>query len=102
MVEAAGGVEVGAVGGAPSTRRAWAEVAAMKPDVVLIMLCGFGVRRAQDEWAAFARANPVVVTMIGSAHVRFVDGNAFTSRPGPRLAEGAAAIRAVLGAGPMG
>ncbi len=61
LVEAAGGIEVGAVRGEPSTRRAWAEVAAMQPDVVLIMLCGFGIRRAQDEWASFARANPVVV-----------------------------------------
>jgi len=102
LVEAAGGIEVGAVRGEPSIRRAWAEVAAMQPDIVLIMLCGFGIRRAQDEWAAFARANPVVVSMIGGAHVRFVDGSAFTSRPGPRLVEGAAAIRAVLGAGPRG
>jgi iron complex transport system substrate-binding protein len=97
LVAAAGGTEVGAVRGEPSRRRAWAEVAAMHPDVVLIMLCGFGLRRAQEEWAAFARANPVVVSMIGAARVRFVDGNAFTSRPGPRLVDGAAAIRAVLG-----
>lgn len=97
LVAAAGGTEVGAVAGEPSRRRAWAEVAAMQPDVVLIMLCGFGLRRAQDEWAVFARANPVVVSMIGAARVRFVDGNAFTSRPGPRLVDGAAAIRAVLG-----
>ncbi|MDZ4674151.1 MAG: ABC transporter substrate-binding protein [Gemmatimonadota bacterium] len=96
LVAAAGGEEVGAVGGEPSRRRAWAEVAAMQPDVVLIMLCGFGIRRAQDEWAAFARANPVVVSMIGAARVRFVDGNAYTSRPGPRLVEGAEAIRKVL------
>lgn len=97
LVEAAGGREVGSAPGEPSLRRAWAEVAAMQPDVVLIMLCGFGIRRAHDEWAAFARANPVVVSMIGSARVQFVDGNAYTSRPGPRLVEGAEAIRRVLG-----
>lgn len=96
LVEEAGGIEVGAVYSEPSRRRAWAEVAAMQPDVILIMLCGFDVRRAQDEWAAFARANPGVVTMIGAARVRFVDGNAYTSRPGPRLVEGAEAIRKVL------
>lgn len=97
LVAAAGGLEVGAVAGEPSRRRAWAEVAAMQPDVVLLMLCGFDRRRAQDEWAAFARANPVVISMIGSARVQFIDGNAYTSRPGPRLVDGAAAIRAVLG-----
>lgn len=96
LVAAAGGEEVGGTSGAHSTRRAWAEVAAMRPDVVLIMLCGMGVRRAQDEWAAFARSNPLVVTILGAARVRFVDGNAFTSRPGPRLADAAAAIRAAI------
>jgi iron complex transport system substrate-binding protein len=96
LVEAAGGIEVGGGRGEKSRRRAWAEVAAMRPDVLLIMLCGFGIRRAQEEWAAFARGNPGIITMLGAARVRFVDGNAYTSRPGPRLVDGAAAIRAAL------
>lgn len=96
LVAAAGGEEVGGEAGTRSRRRAWAEVAAMRPDVLLIMLCGFGIKRAQDEWAAFARANPGVISLLGPARVRFVDGNAFTSRPGPRLVEAAAAIRAAL------
>lgn len=96
LVAAAGGEELGGERGGKSRRRAWAEVAAMQPDVLLIMLCGFGIRRAQEEWAAFARANPGIIALLGSTRVRFVDGNAFTSRPGPRLVEGAAAIRAAL------
>ncbi len=96
LVEAAGGIELGGGRGEKSRRRAWAEVAAMRPDVLLIMLCGFGIRRAQEEWAAFARSNPGIITMLGAARVRFVDGNAYTSRPGPRLVDGAAAIRAAI------
>lgn len=96
LVAAAGGQDVGGRPGEKSRRRAWAEVAAMRPDVVLIMLCGYGVARAREEWATFARGNPQVVSLVGSARVKFVDGNAFTSRPGPRLVEGARAIQDAL------
>jgi iron complex transport system substrate-binding protein len=92
LVAAAGALDVGSRAGEKSQRRAWAEVVAMRPDVVLIMLCGFSVPRAQQEWAAFARANPATIAMLGAVPVRFVDGNAYTSRPGPRLVEGAEAI----------
>lgn len=92
LVAAAGGDDIGSPAGEKSRRRAWAEVVAMRPDVVLIMPCGFSVPRAQQEWAAFARANPATIAMLGAVPVRFVDGNAYTSRPGPRLVEGAEAI----------
>lgn len=93
LVAAAGGEDIGGKAGEKSRRRAWAEVVAMRPDVVLVMLCGFSVRRAQQEWAALARANPGMIAMLGAVPVRFVDGNAYTSRPGPRLVEGAEVIR---------
>ena len=96
LVAAAGGEDVAGRVGEKSRRRAWAEVAAMRPDIILIMLCGVGLARARDEWATFARGNPGVVSLLGPARVRFVDGNAFTSRPGPRLVEGAQAIHAAL------
>ncbi len=93
LVAAAGALDIGSPAGEKSRRRAWAEVVAMRPDMVLIMLCGFSVPRAQQEWAAFARANPSMIAMLGAVPVRFVDGNAYTSRPGPRLVEGAEVIR---------
>lgn len=96
LVAAAGAQDLGGTAGEKSRRRAWAEVIAMRPDVVLVMLCGFSVRRAQQEWAAFARANPGMIAMLGAVPVRFVDGHAYTSRPGPRLVEGAEAIAAIL------
>ncbi len=97
LVAAAGALDIGSQPGEKSRRRAWAEVVAMRPDVVLIMLCGFNVPRAQQEWAAFARANPVTIALLGAVPVRFVDGNAYTSRPGPRLVEGAEAIAREVG-----
>lgn len=97
LVAAAGGEDIGGKAGEKSRRRAWAEVVAMRPDVVLVMLCGFSVPRAQQEWAAFARTNPGMIAMLGAVPVRFVDGNAYTSRPGPRLVEGAEAIAREVG-----
>jgi iron complex transport system substrate-binding protein len=96
LVQAAGGVAVGGEPGEKSRRRAWAEVVAMRPDLILVMLCGFSVERGRQEWGAFARANPGVIALLGATPVRFVDGNALTSRPGPRLVEGAAAIQAAF------
>ncbi len=97
LVAAAGALDIGSQAGEKSRRRAWAEVVGMRPDVVLIMLCGFRLPRAQQEWAAFARANPSMIAMLGAVPVGFVDGNAYTSRPGPRLVEGAEAIAREVG-----
>jgi len=95
LVAVAGGVDVGGEAGSRSRRRAWAEVAAMRPEVMLVMPCGLGLARARTEWAAFARAHPVVVSLLGSAEVRYLDGT-LTSRPGPRLVEAAEAIQAAI------
>lgn len=97
QVEAAGGVDVAARPGEKSRRRSWAEVVAMRPDVVVMMLCGFDAPRARQEWAAFARAHPGVIALLGETPVRFLDGNTWTSRPGPRLVDGAVELRRVLG-----
>jgi iron complex transport system substrate-binding protein len=86
LVAAAGGVDVGAEPGDPSVRREPGELAALRPDVVLIMLCGFTVERARAE---YERAP---LPELG-VPVRFVDGNAYTSRPGPRVVDGAEKIR---------
>lgn len=89
LVAAAGGIDVGAAPGEKSLRRSWAEVVTRRPDLLLVMLCGFSLERARQEWAAFARSNPGFIALLGATPVRFVDGNAYTSRPGPRLVEGA-------------
>jgi len=86
MIAAAGGVDVGAVAGSHSTVREWTEVMALAPDVVLVILCGFDEPRARAELAAIpdgpARA------WLATQRVVVLDGNAYTSRPGPRLVEG--------------
>ena len=86
LVALAGGQDVGGAPGDPSRPRPWDELVALAPDVVVVALCGFDIPRAQAELAAVtdrqARA------LLGR-RVEFLDGNAYTSRPGPRLVDAA-------------
>jgi iron complex transport system substrate-binding protein len=84
LVALAGGTDVAAAAGEPSRRRSWAELTALEPDLVLVALCGFDVARARSELAA-VRAD-VPRALLGR-RVEFVDGSAYTSRPGPRLVD---------------
>jgi iron complex transport system substrate-binding protein len=49
LVEAAGGQDVGSAAGAHSTRREWSGLPALRPDLLVVMLCGFGVGRTLEE-----------------------------------------------------
>jgi iron complex transport system substrate-binding protein len=94
LVAAGGATDVGARAGDHSTVRRWTEVAALRPDLIMVMLCGFGVERARQELDA-VRDNEAL-ELLGSVPVWILDGNAYTSRPGPRLVDGAERIRAAL------
>ncbi len=87
LVEAAGGTDVGAVPGSHSARRRWREVAALQPDLLVVMLCGFGVERSLAELAALR--DPEALEALESVPTWVMDGNAYTSRSGPRIVEGA-------------
>ena len=86
LVALAGGQDVGGAPGEPSRPRPWGELAALAPDLVVVALCGFDVPRARAELSA-------VTDDAGQAllarRVEFLDGNAYTSRPGPRLVDAA-------------
>ncbi|MDX2193322.1 MAG: ABC transporter substrate-binding protein [Gemmatimonadales bacterium] len=95
LVHAAGGVDVAAQPGDHSARRTWAELAALTPDVIVVMLCGFDVARSRQELDRLPAG-----TLPEGPPVWIVDANAYTSRPGPRLAHGARLLRAALEGGP--
>ena len=92
LVAAAGG-DPAATPGSHSTRREWREVAGLRPDLILVMLCGFGVERSLAELEAIG---PEARAALATAPVWILDGNAYTSRPGPRVVEGAERIAAAL------
>jgi iron complex transport system substrate-binding protein len=95
LVALAGGQDVGGAPGEPSRPRPWDELAALAPDVVVVALCGFDIPRAQAELAAVTDRQARVLL---GRRVEFLDGNAYTSRPGPRLVDSAEMLtRLILG-----
>jgi iron complex transport system substrate-binding protein len=87
QVRIAGGRDVLGTPGARSREIRWDEVRAMRPDVVVVMPCGWDVRRATNEAAAIPDLGARVVA---------VDGNAYFSRPGPRLIDGVELLASIL------
>jgi iron complex transport system substrate-binding protein len=79
MVACAGGQEILGQPGERSFGTSWDRVRAGEPDVVVLAPCGFDLERTLSE----ARALPLIPGRIVA-----VDGDAYYSRPGPRLADG--------------
>ncbi len=87
QVALAGGADVLGESGTRSRELRWDEVRAARPDIVVVMPCGWDARRAEQE----ARAIPDL-----RARVVAVDGNAYFSRPGPRLIDGIELLGSLL------
>ncbi len=86
LVKLAGGEDVGSAAGEPSRPRPWGELAALAPDLIVVAPCGFDATRARAELATLEDADALRLL---SRRVAVIDGNAYTSRPGPRLADAA-------------
>jgi iron complex transport system substrate-binding protein len=83
MIEAAGGDALLAEPGRPSHPTSWDEVAVPDPELLVIAACGF------DAAEAARRATDLDLERVApNARVVVVDGDAYYSRPGPRLADG--------------
>ena len=93
MVEAAGGECVLGTAGARSVRTTWAEVAAARPDLVVVAPCGFDREGARAQERALLAAGVLPAGVPTYA----VDANAHWARPGPRIVEGVADLRTALG-----
>lgn len=93
LIEAAGGRDMGAKPGSHSVVTEWERVRDLEPDLVLIALCGFSVDRAFKELEDLADNHWLSTT---PAPVWIIDGNSFTSRPGPRIVEGAELIASAM------
>jgi iron complex transport system substrate-binding protein len=88
LVEAAGGHDVGAKPGDHSHPRPWSELLELKPEILVVALCGFSVERARQEWASqLPKEAKKVLAAIPPHRLAFIDGNQYTSRPGPRVVE---------------
>jgi iron complex transport system substrate-binding protein len=84
MVALAGGVDVLAKPGQRSRQVSWAEVAAVRPEVAVVMPCGLYA----DEAAGEAERNREHLRSLGCRACFAVDAASSFSRPGPRLVDG--------------
>ena len=90
LVDLAGGKNVISVSGTDSNFCSWDEIKKTNPGIIIIMPCGFGIKRTLEDihylqnrkgWKELkaAKENKVFV----------VDGNQYFNRPGPRLLDSA-------------
>jgi iron complex transport system substrate-binding protein len=88
LVRLAGGLEVIAREGEPSRTISWDEVLRADPEVLFIACCGFNAERTQQDLPLLAR-NPGFneLSCVRFSRVYVTDGNAYFSRPGPRLVD---------------
>ncbi len=84
MIDAAGGEDPLAASGDRSRELGWEEIAAARPEVVVVMPCGLYAAEAERE----ARRHLGELERLGARKVHAVDAASSFSRPGPRLADG--------------
>src|SRR4051794_32194002 len=92
IIDLAGGTDVLGFAGEHSEQATWEIVAAARPDVVVVMPCGYDADRSREEALAYADQ----LRAVGAKRVVAVDAAAYFSRPGPRLVDGLEVMAHVL------
>ncbi len=92
LIELAGGEDVLGLPGEPSQVVSWEQLRASRPEVVLVMPCGYDERRAHAE--ALAHADELA--SLDAPRIVAVNASAYFSRPGPRLIDGLELLAHVL------
>lgn len=90
LVELAGGAPILANPGANSQRLAWGAIAQAGPEAIIVAPCGFDLAKTHGaiaELEAIEAWRSLAATRAG--RVLALDGNAYLSRPGPRLVDAA-------------
>lgn len=99
MVEIAGGEVVLAKPAEKSRRITWDDVAAARPEIVVVMPCGYHLAETITQFREISRGYPEQwsdLPAVRDGRVYAVDGSAHFSRPGPRLADGVEILRAIV------
>lgn len=97
MVRIAGGLDVLGREGVPSVPIRWEEIISARPEMVILMSCGYNAGRNVSVWRSI-KPPPGwdEIPAVRNDRVFAVDANAYFSRPGPRLSEGVALLAALL------
>ena len=97
LIEAAGGECLHACPGEHSGRLGWDEVEALDPDVIVLMPCGFDMKRTREELRALESGgawNGLRAVREGAVFV--TDGNQYFNRPGPRIVDSIEILREII------
>lgn len=94
VVRRAGGIDAIAEPGAHSVRMTVDQVREAAPELLLFAPCGFDVERAEREATALLATDEWAWARDIDAWA--IDGNALTSRPGPRLADAVEVIASII------
>jgi iron complex transport system substrate-binding protein len=89
LVTVAGGRPVAAHPGGRSVQTSWDQIAAARPEVIVVAPCGFHL----DGAAAQAE---LVAEQLPGISVWAIDADGLVVRPGPRLVDGVEALAAIL------
>ena len=97
MVRIAGGEDLLGREGSDSVRIGWEDLMAWKPEVVVLMPCGYRLERAV-ELAPQLRERPGwrEIPAVRQGRVYAVDASSYFARPGPRVIEGTQLLAHIL------
>ena len=89
MTELAGGVNSFGDKDTGTLKLDWDEVVASQPEIIIMMPCGFDVKRALEDMPIMAaKEGWASLPAVQNNRVYVVDAGAYTSRSGPRLVTG--------------
>lgn len=97
LVTLAGGQSLFGTVGQHSPWLKWEELVAANPDAIVIMPCGFDLKRTHQE-AQLMRQHPEWASLkaVQTHQVYATDGNQYFNRPGPRLADSLEILAEIL------
>ncbi|MGI0084231.1 MAG: cobalamin-binding protein [Nitrososphaerales archaeon] len=97
IISRAGGKDVMGVHGENSKRVEWNEVVKASPEFLVIAPCGFGVEKAGAEARQLSKLKGwKEIRAVRESKVFVSDGNAYFSRPGPRIVDGLEILASIL------
>ena len=85
MIEIAGGSPALGEKEAPSREITWEQALASSPEIIVLMVCGFDLKRTVKEFNLLSESE---FWKKYDGEIYAVDGSAYFSRPGPRIIDG--------------
>jgi iron complex transport system substrate-binding protein len=97
MVDAAGGLDVLGRPGEASRVVTWEEVVAARPEILVLMPCGYDIARTRGELETLTgRPGWREVPAVRTGRVFLTDASSYFNRPGPRLVDGLEILISVI------